>query len=136
MSDMRRQFDLPDFDQEYLNGLGLSWETIIENRLRWVVVHRYPVAPGYNCSVVSAALQLSSGYPDTHIDMVYFNPALSLVGGGTIRQLTNQSLDGKVWQRWSRHRTAANPWRRDFDCIETHLLLVDEWLSREVPQVA
>ena len=30
------------------------------------------------------------------------------------------------------HRTNENPWRRGYDCIETHLLLVNEWLAREL----
>jgi hypothetical protein len=42
-----------------------------------------------------------------------------------------QSLDGKSFQRWSRHRTAENPWRIGRDNLGTHIILVEDWLARE-----
>lgn len=132
MSDLRRHFELPEFDREYLNGRGLLWEAVIEGSTRWVLLLDYPVFNGYSHRNASVALELSPSYPDTQIDMVYFNPHLARVDGNAVTQLTNRSIDGKIWQRWSRHRTPANPWRRGCDCIETHLLLVDEWLEREL----
>lgn len=136
MVDFRRQFELPGFDLEFLERHGLPWEAVLAGGVRWVVLHEYPVLGGYNHAVVSAALQLSPSYPDTQIDMVYFCPHLSATNGKAIAQLSNHNFDGKVWQRWSRHRTDANPWRRGFDCIETHVLLVDEWLEREIRRAA
>lgn len=132
----RRQFELPSFDLEFLEQRGLPWEAVLEGGVRWVVLHEHPVLDGYNHAIVSAALQLSPSYPDTQIDMVYFYPHLSATNGKAIGQLSNQNFDGKSWQRWSRHRTEANPWRRGYDCIETHALLVDEWLEREVRRAA
>ncbi len=131
---MRREFRLPEADETYLNLRGLPWETILEGSTRWLLIHRYPAPGGYNRLEVSAALLVVPGYPDTGLDMVYVDPHLSLSNGRPIRALATQSIDGKAWQRWSRHRTAANPWRAGFDGIETHLLLVDEWLRREVTQ--
>lgn len=131
MADARRQFELPSFDLEFFEQRGLPWETVLEGGVRWVVLHEHPVIDGYNHSIVSAALRLSPSYPDTQIDMVYFLPHLSLLSGKSITRLTSQNFDGKAWQQWSRHRTDANPWRRGYDCIETHVLLIDEWLERE-----
>lgn len=136
MVELRRQFNVPEYDLEFLERRGLPWEAVLDGAVRWVVLHRLPVVDGYNHSAVSAALQLSPSYPDTQIDMVYFHPHLSRTDGSTIRQLSNHSFDGKTWQRWSRHRTDANPWRRGYDCVETHVLLVDEWLEREVRRAA
>ena len=131
MTDLRRQFELPDFDLEYLDRRHLPWEAVIEGSMQWAVLHDHPVPDGYNHPSVSAALQLPQSYPDTQIDMVYFYPHLMPANGRVPRQLTDHDFDGKTWQRWSRHRTAANPWRRGYDCIETHVMLVDEWLARE-----
>jgi hypothetical protein len=64
--------------------------------------------------------------------MVYFLPTLALVSGKLIGQLSMQPFDGKQYQQWSRHRTAANPWRAGLDNVCTHLLQVDSWLEREL----
>ena len=132
MTDLRRQFELLDFDLEFLDHRRLPWEAVIEDRWQWVVLHNHPIPGGYNHTSVSAALQLPQSYPDTQIDMVYFCPHLAATNGKAIRQLSDHKFDGKIWQRWSRHRTGANPWRRGYDCIETHVLLIDEWLEREL----
>ena len=47
-------------------------------------------------------------------------------------QLSAHALDGKQYQQWSRHRTAANPWRPGLDNVGTHLIQVDSWLQREL----
>ena len=46
--------------------------------------------------------------------------------------LASEGFDGKTWQRWSRHRTPANPWRPGLDNLATHFGLVEEWFGREV----
>jgi hypothetical protein len=63
--------------------------------------------------------------------MVYFSPPLKRLDNQPIGALTNQPLEGKIFQRWSRHRTPLNPWRPGLDNLETHLLLVDYWMKRE-----
>lgn len=136
MAEIRRQFELLESDREYLDGRGLVWETLIEGPTRWVLILDYDIGDGYNHKKVNIALELPQSYPDTQIDMVYFNPHLARVDGVGIRQLANRTIDGKAWQRWSRHRTSANPWRRGYDCLETHMLLVDEWLERELRKAA
>ncbi len=132
MSNLRRQFELLEFDRDYLDDRGLLWEAVIDGRSQWILLLDYPIINGYSHRNASVALELSQSYPDTQIDMVYFNPHLARLDGKSIRQLADRPIDGKIWQRWSRHRTQANPWRRSYDCIETHLLLVEEWLEREL----
>jgi len=136
MAKLRRDFALPEPDTEFLDASGLPWETIVEGEVRWVLISGYPVHAGYNHAHGALALELSPSYPDTQIDMVYFHPQLVRMDRKAIAQVTERTIDGRPWQRWSRHRTAANPWRRGFDCIETHLLLVDEWLVRELRKAA
>jgi len=133
---MRRDFRLPEDDEQYLESLGLDWETIKEGETRWLVIHNWPVPPGYNHCKVMAGLNLPASYPDGPIDMVYFCPHLSLNSGKNIKNLTSRAFDGKDWQQWSRHRTEANPWRPGVDDVSTQFLLVDYWLVREMPGVA
>ena len=136
MAEYRREFALPPDDVAFLEEMGWPWESIHDGKSMWLLIHEYPVLNGYQIKTTSVALQLAETYPDAQIDMVYFFPALTLASGTDIRKLTDQSLDGNVWQRWSRHRTAKNPWRPGVDCLETHILLVGEWLARELRDAA
>lgn len=129
---MRRQFQLTEEDEDCLTARGLTWETVVENNTKWLIVHEYPIPEGYNHREADAALRVSPSYPDDQIDMVYFSPALALVNGKAIKQLSPHTLDGKQYQQWSRHRTAENPWRPGLDNACTHLLQVDSWLEREL----
>lgn len=132
VADLRREFVLPAEDAAFLDEMGLAWEAIMVGDAMWLVVHEYPVPNGYQVNSTSVALQLAATYPEAQLDMAYFFPSLSRTDGAPIKRITNHSLDGKVWQRWSRHRTAQNPWRPGVDGLETHLLLVSEWLAREM----
>lgn len=129
---MRRQFRLPAGDEEYLQSLGVQWEAVIEGGSRWLLILNAVVPPGYNVACVLEAHLIDPNYPDTQIDMVYFFPALARTNGQLIRAVSTQVIDGKPFQRWSRHRTADNQWRRGIDDISTHRLLVSYWLEREV----
>jgi len=128
---MRRQFQLSQEDIEYLEAHAFEWETILENGVQWVIVHNFLIPTGYNHGSVSAAVRIDPSYPDTQIDMVYFYPHLSRKDGKAIKALSQQQLDGKIWQRWSRHRTSKNPWRPGVDNLGTHLTLVTGLLERE-----
>lgn len=128
----RRQFRLPEIDEEHLNSRGLSWETVTEAGSQRVIVYGFPVPSGYNVRTVDLNLRIEVGYPDTQLDMVYFHPALERATGQAIAAVASDAFDGKVWQRWSRHRTGANPWVPGEDYIGTHLGLVECWLEREV----
>jgi len=129
----RREFRLPEEDEEYLNSLGLPWETISGvlggKKALWLLIHNYPVPAGYNKSHVTKAIKIEPGYPPGKLDMVYFFPALSRNDGKTIiKAQTTVTIDGNVFQRWSRHYT----WREDSDSLTTHLLRVKEWLTNEL----
>ena len=129
---LRRDFKLPEEDVECLDALGLKWETVIEGGTKWLIIHAYSLPDGYNHGKAELALRIPPSYPDEQIDMVYFSPALALMSGRTIRQLSGATIDGKSYQQWSRHRTGDNPWRTGLDNVGTHLLQVDDWLRREL----
>lgn len=129
---MRRQFELPEGDLEYLGASGLKWETIVEGKQRWLLIHERPTHEAYNPAIATTALHIVPGYPDSPLDMVWFNPGLAIKTGKQIRALSNQDIDGRSFQRWSRHRTSENAWRPGVDDVASHLFLVDHWLAREV----
>ncbi|MDA3616682.1 multiubiquitin domain-containing protein [Polluticaenibacter yanchengensis] len=129
--DLRKQFQLPEEDSEILNQLGYSWETISQGNY-WIIIHDYPIPAGYNVLKADVALLIPPGYPATQIDMAYFYPALNKTNTSVgVRALSNQSLDGRIFQRWSRHRK-PNEWTPGVDNIATHLHLVDNWLEKEL----
>lgn len=131
---MRREFSLPDNDVQYLETTGLEWETIVDHsNAQWLLLKNWKVkTPGYNHTSVCLALLLPPSYPDAQIDMVYFHPALLRVDGRSIGALADQIIEDQVFQRWSRHRTPEFAWRPDVDEVATHLVLVDDWLQREM----
>lgn len=133
---MRRAFQLPEEDVEFLESLGRPWETVKDGDSNWLVIQNWPVPPGYNHSAAHAGIILPASYPDGAIDMVYFFPHLALRCGKGINNLTPRRFDGNEWQQWSRHRTGENPWRPGLDSIATHFQLVEHWLLRELPKVA
>jgi hypothetical protein len=128
---LRGEFDLLPEDQKFLEEYGLPWETIIEG-CHWVLIHDFPTPDGYVQSRVTAAIRIETGYPQTQLNMVYFFPALSRKDGKAIPATQAvQQLDGKPFQRWSRHRTRQNPWKAGQDNLGTHIILIEDWLDRE-----
>ena len=128
----RRQFALSEEDQAWLEQTGLQYELVADGGVLRVIVERFPVPPGYNLAEVDVQVRLESGYPDTQIDMVCFHPGLSRTSGTAIGSISNEDFDGRTWQRWSRHRTPANPWRPGLDNLSTHFALIETWLAREL----
>ena len=129
---MRREFALPAEDQRHLDQLGLPWEAVKNAGEFWVLLHSWPMPAGYDRSTTSVGIKIESGYPIAQLDMAYFWPPLRRADGRAIpcSDATHQR-DGNTWQRWSRHRTPLNPWLAGEDSLETHLILVRDWLPRE-----
>ena len=130
----RREFDLPQEDLEWLNRGPYRFELVAEGGVLRVVLYDFPVPPGYHQPCVDLNVRIEPGYPDSQIDMVYVHPALQRADGGSIAALSSDNFDGKQWQRWSRHRTQANPWRPGIDNLATHFGLVEYWFARELKQ--
>ncbi|MBS1808802.1 MAG: hypothetical protein JST84_11465 [Acidobacteria bacterium] len=129
---MRRQFSLPESDVKFLEQSNCQWEAIRDLNCLWVLIHGFAVPAGYNYQQVTVAVMIPDSYPDTSLDMVYFSPDLIRLDGRAIRAIHQQTIDGKSFQRWSRHYTAENPWRPGVDDLSFHLTLVSYWLEREL----
>lgn len=129
---MRRHFSLPAEDIDYLSSTGLTWETIAETGLQWILINEFPVPQGYGVSNVTVAVMIPPGYPVAPLDMAWFYPELKRTDAKLIGALSFQTIDQKPFQRWSRHRTGANPWRPGVDDLSAHLSLIETWLQREL----
>lgn len=128
----RRDFVLPAADVEFLDARHPGWEAIRNSSANWLLVGQFALPDGYTVETTQVALRIESGYPDTQIDMAYFDPPLRRQDGkGIPATESTETIDGKSFQRWSRHRTGANPWRPGIDDISTHLAQVQHWLIRE-----
>lgn len=128
---LRREVVLPEHDMEHLDARGISWETVVDGRRQWLLVHDWPLPEGYAADTVTLALMIPPGYPTVQFDMVYFHPAVVRADRQPIGALSSLAIAGTVYQRWSRHRTSQNPWRPGLDDVSTHLALVEEWLEQE-----
>lgn len=128
----RRDFSLPAEDIAWLEQCGCAYELVAEGGALRVVLYDFNLPGGYNVQKSTVNVRIETGYPDVQIDMAYFYPPLSRTDGRAIAAICNESFDGKVWQRWSRHRTQANPWRPGIDNLSTHFVLVESWLVREL----
>ncbi len=90
------------------------------------------ICDGYDHETVTAAIRIETGYPKAALDMVYFHPAIARKDGQPIRATqATQAINGKNFQRWSRHYTKKNPWIIGEHNLETHILAIEDWLMRE-----
>lgn len=122
---MRRQFALPEEDVEQLEGLISEWETVREGSGQWLLLHSFKFPSGYNHAQGTVAIQIPGNYPVAPLDMAYFFPHLARCDGQPIRQAdVRHRLDGKEWQRWSRHYQ----WTPGTHNVGTHIVLVRHWL--------
>tara|TARA_R110002110_G_scaffold12718_3_gene60905 strand:+ start:75778 stop:76944 length:1167 start_codon:yes stop_codon:yes gene_type:complete len=127
------EFTLLDQDVEYLNHLGLDWETRLDGARRWLIIHNHLLPIGYNCEQVDLAIEIPSAYPDAALDMFFVHPALTSANGGNIAQTEiRENILGNVYQRWSRHLNGVTRWNPLTDSVITHLAVVEESLLREL----
>lgn len=129
----RRAFALLPADERQLDAMGCRWETVIDGRRRWLLISGYFVPTGYTVSAVTLALEIPGPYPGAQIDMFYLHPVLRREVGGEIPATqTIETIHGREFQRWSRHRGPQSPWDPRVDNVITHLALVESALAKEV----
>ncbi|PKV49212.1 multiubiquitin [Aquimarina sp. MAR_2010_214] len=127
----KTDFDIPADDSEFLNSLSNKVDILKEGNVCWIMLRDYALPEGYNVNTADVAIMIPPHYPRTALDMVYFTPPLHRKDGKQIGQLVNQSIEGKNYQRWSRHRTQYNPWHPEIDNFESHLDLMMHCLIAE-----
>ena len=125
-------FSLLPKDDEGLDQRGLITRRVIENGRRWLIADAFPVPPGLSPDTVALALEIPSSYPRAEIDMFYCHPAIRRNDGNQIPQTqVTEIIEGKEFQRWSRHRGERSRWDPTSDSVLTHLALVDAALLVE-----
>ncbi len=129
----QRAFALLPADEAGLAERGLTWSTSVDQGRRWLVLHDVVLPAGFDTAAATIAMEVPPSYPAGEIDMFYVHPHLARLDGVTIPQTQiAQPIDGRSFQRWSRHRGALAPWRPGRDSVLTHLALIDASLAREV----
>lgn len=128
-----RQFRLLPADEIYLDSTFQHWQATLDNGRQWVIVPEYPLPAGYSEAFATLAIEVPTTYPMQQIDMFYVFPAVAVLSGTMILATEHrETIQGKSYQRWSRHRGANSPWRPRIDNIMTHLALVESALLKEV----
>jgi hypothetical protein len=119
---------LPKMDREYLEAKGLQFlEQVDAGRFGLILKsYRLPVNK-YQVSYTDLLIIIPQGYNDTHPDMFYCNPTLTLLPNNSQPAQTSGilSFDGLNWQQWSRHLNVGNDWRPGIDGIQSYLQKVN-----------
>lgn len=123
---MRREFELPEEDEEYLNSLGLEWETVRVSNEQWLFINKFSIPAGFSYAEPTLAIRIAA-YPQGPLDMAYFSPHLSRKDGKVIQAVTPLIIAGVNFQQWSRHYK----WRDGEDSLVTHLAQIPFWLTKE-----
>ncbi len=135
---MKRDFYLPEKDRDYLDNLGLKYETLKSNGRQFVIIYDYFVNQDYykiekGGDNVDVLLLIPSGYPNSQIDMASFYPHLQRVDKKPIPNIHHfYNVKHRKWQTWSRHRSGLAVWDPEIDFIGTHMEYVESFLQKEV----
>ena len=128
----RRDAPILDQDRNFLDNYADRWEVVVDGST-WTLIPNFKLPAGYTAAEVMLAIRMEGGYPLSQLDMFYVHPAIRRLDGKHIRQAdVIQHIDGRDFQRWSRHRTEANPWMAGKDSLETHIYLVEDALTEEL----
>ena len=124
---------LPKHDTEYLSERGIGHQISSEGSMTCIVLPHWQLPRGFNRESSDLLIMLSSGYPDVHPDMWWFDPPVHLADG-TRPPNTNAvgTYLGRNWQRWSRHFSNGQ-WQSGVDGLESYLALIRQNLERSVP---
>jgi hypothetical protein len=132
-SALRRDFALLPKDETFLKKRGLTWETIIDVKRRWLILRGFVLPSGFNHSATDVAIEVPPTYPTAEIDMFHCLPHLTLVGGSPIAQTEGKTpIQGQEFQQWSRHLNGTTRWDPKTDSVMTHIAVIEAALSAEV----
>lgn len=111
-------------DRLFLEHAGINYRVFEEGGMLNVELLDFPIPHGLNAGTASILFRLSASYPDTPPDMWWIIPHLTSVNGGAIPATeVIETIDGRSWQRWSRHLDPAS-WRSGVDGLESYVRLL------------
>lgn len=125
---LRRELCMLPDDEEYLNNSFPEWESLSTGN--WVLIPSFSLPEGYDQKTAIVAIKIPSGYPTIAPDMAYFYPPIKRIDGKTIPATQyHQTIDGKEFQRWSRHYVPGT-WHAEEDGIAIHVMAIKDWLEK------
>jgi hypothetical protein len=120
---------LPEADREYLERAGFAYRVFEEAGTLNVELLDFPLPDGLSARSANVLFRLAPSYSDTPPDMWWIIPHLTPVGGGTIPATeVIETVDGRSWQRWSRHLDPA-VWQSGIDGLESYIRLLRNELN-------
>lgn len=133
MANLRRHFQLPDEDVQFLDGLKLDWEAVQEGSQRAVLFHSFPLREPFQPKNVGLKIKLPMDYSSgAALDMFFTSVQITRADGKVIPRLTQAgTFDGKTWWQWSRHYPGGTKWRPGVDNLGTHISFVQNILCKE-----
>jgi len=133
MVDFRRNFYLPEEDAQFLDSLGLEWESIQEGNARGVVLYGFLMPQPYQPEKLNLKIKIPQDYTSgAALDMFFTNVHVARTDGKGIERLTESAIfDGKKWWQWSRHYPKNIKWRPGINTLITHISYVQHILDEE-----
>jgi hypothetical protein len=125
---------LPAEDVEALAARNLNAQAKMVGNEIFLVIENYPVPAGYDHEATNLLLRLPRQWPDGSPDMFWTEPHLKLATNGSWPNASGNlmSLDGCVWQRWSRHY--KDRWKPGVDRLVNLLAIVSREMKKDVGQ--
>lgn len=123
---------LPATDLQHLRARGLTFCASISGNFIDVVIPGYGLPPGLDPDTSDLLIRLPAhGWPDVKPDMWWFDPWIKIAatGGYAPASDTPEELQGRRWQRWSRHFPASN-WQPGLDGLGSYLAMIDRELVK------
>lgn len=120
---------LPDVDAHFLHREEIAYRTFEEGSMLNVELLEFTLPAGLSANTASVLIRLSSNYPDAAPDMWWVIPHLTTAHGAEIAATqVIETIDGRSWQRWSRHLDAG-AWRPGVDSLESYFRLLQTELD-------
>lgn len=120
---------LPDLDAQFLHREEIAYRTFEEGSMLNVELLDFPLPTGLSTNTANVLIRLSSNYPDAAPDMWWVIPHLTTAHGAVIAATELiETIDGRPWQRWSRHLDAG-AWRAGVDSLESYFRLLHTELA-------
>jgi hypothetical protein len=117
-------------DASYLEQKDLAFTAAEESGHICVVIHDYPLPPGFDRDSTDVLVRLPAGYPDAAPDMFWCDPPVHRADGSfaPASEQMEQHV-GRTWQRFSRHLSPGT-WHPGTDRLASFLALIAEDLRR------
>lgn len=123
---------LPAGDVELLKARKLKASAKLSGQEIHLIIHDYRVPVGYDHETTDLLLRLPRQWPDGTPDMFWTEPHLKIKASGAWPNASAHLMviDGRQWQRWSRHYN--DRWRPGSDGLRTLLLIVKREMASDV----